>query len=299
MFVPVLPLKGNVNKAIVTKERKSRVGSSLISYLKIDFKRLITDKKITIVILMLLIIAVFDPITFSRYFAKYPNATQTIGNNPFQFWMLLNSAGWGNHLYSTVFWIVIVLFTGLIYHDDKNTSMYMYQITRGSKGAYFISKFISTGLLSFLVVLVTLEINVLMTYTLFPDTVHKTEQYGFNVPLEGSFAYDAYLVNPMNVVQMYTLLNALAIWIFVVFSLCMSVLLNFKNRYIVMVIPVIILYGISYITNAYPSLVIYDIRIILQPLAAAGIEGINWSAVSFVTGGWMLVDLLSDGCSFL
>ncbi|MCU6708308.1 hypothetical protein M6D81_06235 [Paenibacillus sp. J5C_2022] len=269
-----------------------------MNYLKIDFKRLITDKKIVITVLILLIIAVIDPITVARHFSNNAQAAQTIGQNPFQFWMLMNSVSWGNHIYNTAFWIFAVLFTGLIYHEDKNTSLYMYQITRGGKGAYFISKFISTSTLSFLAVFVTLEINVLMTYTLFPDTVHKTEQYSFSIPQKGSFVYDAFLSNPMNMVQIYTLMNALAISMFVVFSLCISMLLNLKNRYVILIIPVIILYGISYIADSYPSLSLYNIRIILQPLAAVGITGINWQVVIFVIGGWMLVNVLLMGAVF-
>lgn len=273
------------------------MGNRLVSYLKIDFKRLVMDKKIMLVAFMLLIIAIFDPITPARYFEKFPQAKLTIGDNPFQFWMLLNSAGWGNHLYNTVFWIMTALFTGLIYHQDKNSSMYMYQITRGNKTAYLMSKFISTGLLSFFVVLVTLEINVFMTYALFPDTTRKTEQYYFNVPLESNFAYDAYSASPLIMVQMYTLMNALAISIFVVFSVCVSMLINFRNRYIAMIIPVIMLYTIGYILNADPDLIVYDIRIILQPLAAAGYEGMDWRVVFSVFGGWMLLDLLLIGAA--
>lgn len=268
------------------------MGNSFINYLKIDFKRLLTDKKVLMTILLLLFIAVVDPLTVAHYFSNDVQAAQTIGQNPFHFWMLMNSVSWGNSIYNTAFWIITVLFTGLIYHEDKNTSIYMYQITRGGKKRYFISKFVSTGMLSFLTVIVILEINVLMTYTLFPDTIHKTEQYNFLIPLAENFVYDAFSVNPMYMVQIYTLLNALAISIFVIFSLSISMLLNIKNKYIVLIMPVIILYAISYITNSFPGLLAYDIRIILQPQAAAGIPGIDWTTVISVTGGWIIVNLI-------
>ncbi|CAM3124195.1 hypothetical protein PASE110613_17620 [Paenibacillus sediminis] len=275
------------------------MGDLLVSYLKIDIKRLITDKKVLFAVLILLIIAVIDPITVTRHFTKYAGSAETIGQNPFQFWMLMNSVSWGNNLYSTVFWILAVLFTGLIYYEDKNTSLYMYQITRGGKGRYFVSKFISTGMLSFLTVLVTLEINVVMTYKLFPDTINKTEYYDRLVPHAGSFVYNAFLSNPMNMVQIYTLINALAISIFVVFSLCISMLLNFKNRYVILVTPVIILYAINYIFDSYPTLFTYDIRIILQPVAVGALTSIiTWENVIIVIGGWILVDLILIGAVF-
>lgn len=283
-------------KAIVAKERNRLVGKWLVRYLAVDFKRLFTDKKVIFAALFLLIIAVYDPFGMVLHFRNYPDSKQTIGTNPFQWWMLLNSGGLGFRLYANLFWVIVVLFTGLIYHQDKNTSMYMYQITRGNQRAYLLSKFVSTGLMSFFIVLVTLEINVLMTYTLFPDTTIKTEQYYFNVPKEGSFSYDAYSVDPMMAVQLYTFINALAISIFVVFSVGISMLLNFKNRYIALIVPVIILYAITYLIHAN-HLTVYDIRIILQPLAAAGIEGIDWGVVFSVFGGWILVDLLLMGAA--
>lgn len=275
------------------------MGNLLVSYLKIDFKRWITDKKVIVVILILFGIAVVDPITVTRHFSKYPGSAETIGQNPFQFWMLMNSVSWGNKLYSTVFWILAVLFTGLIYHEDKTTSLYMYQITRGGKGPYFFSKFFSTGMLSFLAVLITLEINVLMTYRLFPNTAHKTDYYEQLAPQAGSFVYDAFMSNPMVMVQLYTLMNAFAIALFVVFSLSLSMLLNVKNRYIMLILPVIVLYVISYLFDSFPALFTYDIRIILQPVAVGALTDIiTWEHVIIVFGGWVLANVLLIGAVF-
>ncbi|KHL91328.1 hypothetical protein QW71_35275 [Paenibacillus sp. IHB B 3415] len=275
------------------------MGGRLVSYLRVDFKRLLSDRKVLVSVLLLLTIVVIDPITVSRYFSKYPGLRETVGQNPFQFWMLINSVSWGNNLYSTIFWFLTVLFTGLIYYEDKSTSMYMNQIIRGGKSQYFFSKFISTGILSFLIVLVTLEINVLMTYMLFPNKNNKTVNYDFLVPKEGSFIYEAFISSPINMVHIYTLMNALAISLFVVFSLCISMLLDFKNRYIHLVLPVIILYIINYILDSFPELFMYDIRIILQPAAVGAFtDNITWENVVLVFGGWMLVNILLVGAVF-
>lgn len=264
-----------------------------MSYLKVDINRLIRDKKVIVVALVMFAIAILDPISVTRHFDKYPGSAETIGQNPFQFWMLMNSVSWGNNLYHQIFWIVSVLLMGLIYHQDKNTSMYTYQIIRKNKNQYLLSKFISTGLLSFTLIFVALEINILMTYTLFPDTTTMTEYYSYLVPQEGSFVYDAFKSNPMKMVQIYTIINALAVSIFVVFSLCISMLFNFKNRYVALLVPVIILYGITFIFDSFPVLFSYNIRMILQPMAVSAMTNIiAWENVVVVFGGWMLLNII-------
>lgn len=264
-----------------------------MSYFKIDINRLITDKKVIVLIIILLAIAIIDPITVARHFSKYVESAQTIGQNPFQFWMLMNSVSWGNSLYNNLFWVLAVILTGLIYFEDKNTSIYMYQIIRNNKTHYLISKFLSTGLFSFILMLAVLEINILMTYMVFPDTSITTDYYDNLIPHKDSFVYEAFMSNPMSMVQIYTILNAFAISLFVVFSLCISMVLNVSNRYIALIIPVIILYCINFIFDSFPVLFDYNIRLILQPRAVSAITNIiSWEDVIIVFGGWMLVNLI-------
>lgn len=264
-----------------------------MNYFKIDINRLITSKILIAVVMLLLAIAIIDPITVSMHFSKYIDSAERIGQNPFQFWMLMNSVSWGNNLYNIMFWILATLLTGLIYYEDKNTSMYMYQIIRKGKSKYLISKFFSTALFSFILMLVVLEINILATYMLFPDTTVMTEYYYNLVPHEGSFVYEAFLSHPMNMIQIYTFLNALAMSLFVVFSLCINMLFNFSNRYVALLIPVITLYGITFIFDSYPELFQYNIRMILQPRAVSALSTIiTWEDVYVVFGGWMLVNLI-------
>lgn len=264
-----------------------------MNYYKIDINRLITSKTIIVIITLLLAIAIIDPITVSMYFSKYNDSAEIIGQNPFQFWMLMNSVSWGNNLYNIMFWIFAPLLTGLIYYEDKNTSMYTYQIIRKGKSKYLISKIFSTALFSFVLLLLVLEINIFTTYMLFPDTTVMTEYYYNLVPHEGSFVYEAFLSNPMGMIQIYTFLNALAMSLFCVFSLCINMLFNFSNRYIALLTPVIILYGITFIFDTYSELFQYNIRMILQPRAVSALSTIiTWGDVYVVLGGWMLVNLV-------
>ncbi|WP_301625213.1 hypothetical protein [Paenibacillus apis] len=264
-----------------------------MNYFKIDIQRLFTNKMVLTLIVVLLCISIIDPITVFRHFSKFPESANTIGQNPFQFWMLMNSVSWGNSLYNNMFWIITVILTGLIYYEDKSTSMYMYQIIRKGKTQYLVSKFLSTGLFSFFIVFLILEINIFMTYTIFSDTNNITDYYGRLTPHEGSFVYKAFTENPINAVHIYTILNAFVISLFAIFSLCISMLLNFSNRYVTLLLPVILLYGIHFIFDSYPVLFDYNIRMILQPRAVSALTNIiSWNDVFISLGGWLLVNLL-------
>ncbi|WP_289137375.1 hypothetical protein [uncultured Brevibacillus sp.] len=271
-----------------------------MNYFKIDMKRLVTSKKLIVVIILLFAISIIDPITVFIQFSNYVGSAERIGQNPFQFWMLMNSVSWGNNLYNYMFWIFAVLLTGLIYFEDKNTSFYMYQITRKSRNQYLTSKLTSTWLFSFILMLLVLEVNLIVTYTLFPDTAAKTEYFYRLVPSEGSFAYESFSAHPIYMAQIYTFLNALAMSIFVLFSLCLHMLFKFTNRYVALLIPVIILYGISFIFDSFPGLFSYNIRMILQPRATSALSTIiTWENVYVVIGGWVLVNCLLISIIFL
>ncbi|MFD1908118.1 hypothetical protein ACFSQ7_35185 [Paenibacillus rhizoplanae] len=142
-----------------------------------------------------------------------------------------------------------------------------------------------------------------MTYKLFPDTAHKTINYDFfGATGREVLCIMLFISNPMNMVQIYTLMNALAISLFAVFSLCISMLLNLKKIGIfTLFLPVIILYIINYIFDSFPELFVYDIRIILQPAAVGALTDIiTWEKCNnrfFV--GWMLVNFYISWCSFL
>lgn len=262
-----------------------------MSYFKIDMKRLLTSKTVIVVIIVLLAIAMIDPITVWTHFSENTDLSNNIGLNPFQFWMLMNSVSWGNNLYNMMFWVLAVLLTGLTYYEDKNTSMYMFQVTRKSRNQYLISKLASTWLFSFILMLLVLEINLIITYMIFPDISVMTEYYYRLAPKEGTFVYESFAANPIYMTQIYTFLNALAMSIFVLFSLCLHMLFNFSNRYVALLIPVIILYGISFIFDSFPELFGYNIRMILQPRATSALSTIiTWENVLIVMGGWVFVN---------
>lgn len=270
-----------------------------MNYFKLDIQRLITNKLVLTSIFLLIGIAILDPLTVSSQFTTHPNWSSQIGENPYQFWMLMNSVSWGNNIYNTSFWIIIVLLTGLIFFNDKQTSMYKYQIIRNNQKAYLFSKFLSIAIFSFVFVLIILEVNFFLTYTLFPKTFSITDYYLQLTPNKGSFVYNAFLSNPIKVVQIYTFLNAFSISMFSTFVLCIHMIFNFRNRYIALLSPIIILYGITFIFDSYPPLFGYNIRMILQPQASIALTTvITWEKVLSTIGCWCLAISVMIGIVF-
>ena len=68
--------------------------------------------------------------------------------------------------------------------------------------------------------------------------------------------------------------NSLALALFAVFALAIQMIVKFKNQYVAIVIPVILLYAITFAFDSVPLLLPYDIRIIIQPRSANAITEI-------------------------
>lgn len=131
----------------------------------------------------------------------------------------------------------------------------------------------------------------MITYIVFPADSPLVLTY--IIPKEESFAYILYSIDPLLMAIFYTLINALALSIFSVFSLGIWFVFGFTNKYIAIITPIIILFSITYLFDTTPELLGYNIRIILQPLANMGISATITAWSFFVTFlVWILVDLV-------
>ena len=59
-----------------------------------------------------------------------------------------------------------------------------------------------------------------------------------------------------------------------IFALAIQMIVKFNNQYVAIVIPVILLYAITFAFDSVPLLLPYDIRIIIQPRSANAITEI-------------------------
>jgi len=119
-----------------------------------------------------------------------------------------------------------------------------------------------------------IALNLLLTFLIFDVRAPFTEQYQRLVPNAGTFGYTLYQISPLLMAVVYSFFNSLALALFAVFALAIQMIVKFKNQYVAIVIPVILLYAITFAFDSVPLLLPYDIRIIIQPRSANAITEI-------------------------
>ena len=260
--------------------------------IRLEIKKLLYSRGVQIVFFSFLLVAVLDPISVVLQDISWEgNLIGEIGKNPFQFWLLLNSVSWGNHVYNTMFWVIAVLLTGQIFYQEQKSFMLTAQIVRIGKKPYFFHKIIATALVSFVSTAIILSINVIVTLLLFWDWTAHSSYYNSLVPEIGTFASALYQKSPILMMFGYVLLNAVAIGIFAVFSLAVQTIFHFPNLYVAILSPVVILYLISFVLDAFPVLFHFNIRLLLQPMAATALtEILSWEDLILTFGIWIAID---------
>jgi hypothetical protein len=270
--------------------KSARRRYSLMSYFMLDIKRVYRNKIVLTVLAALVLVMIIEPISVRLQELRYPNYFEGIGKNPFQFWILMNSSGWGNGLFNTLFFVFPIIFGSMHYYDERNTSVQILLYTRKNRSEYFLSKILSTFLCACIAFISLLAINGLATYMLFPENAPFTDYHRWVVPNKGTFAYDVYTVSPILMIGLYSLLNAMAIAIFAVFYLVIQMVFKFKNRYIALIVPLLLMYIIAFLFDSQIQLYRYNIRLIIQPRAANAItEIIQWHDVILTYAGWMAI----------
>lgn len=98
-----------------------------------DIKKMLSSRIVQITFIFLLVTMLADPISVLIHARRYTGFFENIGANPFQFWLLMNSASWGNKVYNILFWVIPVLATGMIYYNEQSSSMSKFLVVRKSK----------------------------------------------------------------------------------------------------------------------------------------------------------------------
>lgn len=237
-----------------------------MQYFKVDVQTYLKNKMIIAVTFVLLLVSVASPISTYYINAQWDGFAKEIGENPFQFWLLMDSVGWGHAVYHALFWVLPVLLTGLVYYNQKSSSIYELLIVRGNRKQYFLSKVFCQFLFSFVIVFGVLSINVIVTYLIYPIDAPMTEQYMYLIPQKGMFALWFYEVNPLYMVFLYVFLNAIATSLLSILVLAIHELFTFKNVYMAFLVPFISIFvGYYLISMLLGDNQRFDLGIILQP----------------------------------
>ncbi len=269
-----------------------------MEYIKLDFRNFYTNKIIRAVFIFLLAIMILAPITAfvinnimdimggQHWFAE------NIGNHPFQFWLLMDSVAWGHSVYHTVLWLMPVLVTGLTLYSEKMSSMQMWMLIRGNKTKYYLSKILTQFVTAFIIMFSLLGVNVAVTYMIYPADAPMTQQCLYLIPAENAFSRFFYNISPLCEVIVYVVINALAVALLSLIVLAIHEMVEFKNRYMAILIPYIGIYVCKYFAGVtLPAK--YKLDIILQPRAACAVSNeLHAEYVWLVFGFLVVIDVI-------
>ena len=135
-------------------------------HLKCEFGKLYRTRIICIMILFLVAIAVLAPISTYLDSIQY-GYFEIAGSNPFQYWLLNYSSGWGCPLYLRLFFIFPILATGLLYFSESVSSVRNIVVSKMGRCTYFSTKILSVFISTFLIFLFFFLLNSLVTHICF------------------------------------------------------------------------------------------------------------------------------------
>ncbi len=92
---------------------------------KADMRKLYSNRAIQLMLLFVLFVMIASPL-WIRFVdgTQHNDFFETIGQNPFQFWLLMQSSNWGNAVYHVLFFLFPVISTGLIFYQEKSSSVF-------------------------------------------------------------------------------------------------------------------------------------------------------------------------------
>lgn len=265
-----------------------------MSYVLADIKKLYRSSIIRWMLIILLFVMIADPISVYIINGKYDKFFEVIGSNPFQFWLLINSASWGNNLFYTIFWVLPILSTGLIFYNEQQSSMRLLLVIRGNGLKYYLAKIFSIFIVTFLNFFVLLIINIGITYLIFPTDAPLIKQYMYLIPHTEMFSYSFYQKSPLSMEILYAFIDAFAIALLSLFALAFHAMITLKNKYIAILTPFIVLYLINYIISlCLKDNLNYNLGVIVQPRAASAIVNtISTSNVLLIFGIVLIIDVI-------
>lgn len=268
-----------------------------MSYFITDIKKLYKSNLVRWMLLAMLLVMILDPI--SVYLQAWRDF-DTFGKNPFQYWLLMGM-NWGNQVYQALFCAFPVLSTGLIYYNERHSSVYDMLISRSHTGMYYLSKMCSIFLTTFFNFVILFLINVFVTYLIFPIDAPQTEQYEYLIPKTEMFSYVFYEKNPLDMVFLYVFLNAFTIALNSLIVLAVHEIIPLRNRYLALLVPFILLYLMKYLVGmAQAGCPNMNLNVIIQPRAASAlVNTIYMEDVRLAFGILIIFVIFLQGIGFL
>ena len=256
-------------------------------YILLDMKKLFHSRMVRILLWIVALVVVANPISLK--ILNRPHVSQ-VGENGYQYWILMNQAGWG----MTFFWSFLELFpvmiTGMVFYEERRGSFYEMSVIRGERRRYLWSKALAVFLMAFGCFFGLLLVNLLVTNLLFSPTAPHTDIYESLIPSEQIFVYELFRISPILMEITYSFLNALLIASMAVIAVGLHMLVHISNRMYMILLTYGAMRGmnflIGHLLRYHPE---YNPYMIIQPAVSYATNyRITWGHVA-VSYGVLLV----------
>lgn len=252
----------------------------------LEAKKIWNNRITAITGIAFLMICFWDPILTRMKMSKGGSL-----GNPFEYWILINTDGYGYSVYYAFFWFIPVIMTGMILLDEQYSSVREFMICRMGRMQYYRNKILAVASSTFLFFMIALIGNLLFTYLIVPS--QNEIQATWIIPTTGMFARILFDQNPLYMAVFYCIVNALIMAELALFVAANWLVFRFPNRYIAIAEPTILLVTIGHFSDLMKQYLNYSTRIIMQPLAAMGISiPITLKSYMVTLGLWLLIDVV-------
>lgn len=252
-------------------------------YILLDMKKMFKSRMVRVLLLVVAVVVIVNPISIKimnqSYFAQ-------VEENGYQYWLLMNRAGWG----MTFFWSFLdlfpVMFTGMVFYEERRGSFYEMSVIRGDRRRYLWSKAVSVFLVAFGSIFGLLLVNLLVTNLLYSPTAPITDEYAMVMPSEQMFVYNLFQISPVLTEVAYSFLNALLIALLAVMVVGFHMIVHIPNKMYMILLTYGGVRGVNFLTgHVMRSYNEWNPYMIIQPAVSYAMScRITWGHVAVSYG---------------
>lgn len=223
----------------------------------IELKKAVRNKSFIFVITIGMILAVLslifwinqrnrDSIMYTTEYIYNPN---TSWNTVYNKWIGGESGSLGSTVFFFVFPIIIALPFGWSYASEKKSGYDKAMIVHNGKGRYFFAKYLATFISGGLAMVIPMMFSMMITMCVFPiDIPFVTGDIYYAIFSDSLFA-ELFYTKPYLYVLIYLILDFIMCGLLA--CICITATLIIRQKYVVMIIPMLICLGIEYMSRYF------------------------------------------------
>ncbi len=179
----------------------------------------------------------------------------------------------------------------LFYFMIRKPLSKIYNIVKQGRAIYLTSKVISVFLVTMVNSIVSFSINILITFSIFPQNSIMTDVYRMFIPIEHSAANFFYEISPVLSAVFFAFLNSLALSVLAALTVIIHMIFRFPNIYVAFFVPSILCLLITYGSDfLLPKR--FVLRNFLQPLNSCYEGAAQLKDILLVLSGYFILEIL-------